>query len=127
MKEKVGGGWQGRCRLGKISELNSLALNSLPLGARMPYTVLVQQGHLSHGKFMSCFKGNRGGLQCPSPAAPEVLFIPSNQYAKVAYLGTAYSESLQSVAGNKWRSWSSTRILGNLNDIQLGKIFLHPN
>lgn len=65
------------------------------------YPPLVQQGHLSRGEFMSCFKGDRGGLEYPSPAVSQVLVIQRNQYAKVASSGTTYPESLQGVASRE--------------------------
>ena len=41
-----------------------LAVNPLPLVGRVPFILLVQGGHLSHGRFISRFQGYKGGSEC---------------------------------------------------------------
>lgn len=78
-------------KVAKFAYIAFLALNSLSL-MRMPSTLQVQGGCLSHGEFISGFRETKEG-QCVllAPAVSQVTLIQNNQYAKVASFGMAYS------------------------------------
>ena len=59
------------------------------------FLFLVQTQHLSYGKFYDLLLGRKGRSErLLASAVSQASSTQSNQYAKVAYLGVAYSEPL---------------------------------
>lgn len=63
------------------------ALNSLSLAIRMSLYLRGQGGYASHGKFISCFQGDRkeGQSVLLLLAVPQVAFVQNNEYTTLAY------------------------------------------
>lgn len=66
-------------------------LNFLSLMIRMLSTLLVQGGHLSHGRFISCCQRDKGGSEGPSGSSCiSSTLNQNNQQATMPYLGGTY-------------------------------------
>ena len=58
--------------------------------------LLVQEGYLSHERFISCFQGDREGQRVLlAPAVFQVTLIQNNQYSTLAYFELACPEPQQ--------------------------------
>ena len=60
-------------------------------GHKNVFFLLVQKGQLSHNSFISCFQEQKADVSVLVPA----VFQENNPYAKMAYLGVAYSATLR--------------------------------
>lgn len=64
-------------------------------GDQYASTLLVDEGTISHGRFISYFKGSKEGQSVPPVSGiSQVPLVQNNQYAKVGYPRVAYSAPL---------------------------------